>query len=74
MGDRGEMTGPTHRILKDVILGDLDRVILPRLSHCQHSRLFGYFTGVSAQGRTPAAVALRVTAQRAVWIAPETEN
>jgi hypothetical protein len=68
------MTDPTHRILKDAILGDLDRVILPRLSHWQHPRFFGYFTGVSAQGRTPAAAALRGSAQRVVWIAPETEN
>ena len=46
MDDRGEMTDPTHRILKDAILGDLDRVILPRLSHWQHPRVFGYFTGL----------------------------
>jgi hypothetical protein len=45
MDDRGEMTDPTHRILKDAILGDRDRVILPRLSHWQHPRFFGYFTG-----------------------------
>jgi len=45
MDDRGEMTDPTHRILKDAILGDLDRVILPRLSHWQHPGFFGYFTG-----------------------------
>ena len=29
----------------DAILGDLDRVILPGLSHWQHPRFFGYFTG-----------------------------
>jgi hypothetical protein len=66
MDDRGKLTDPTHRILKDAILGDLDRVILPRLSHCQHPRFFGCFTGVSARRRTPAATALRGRAQRAV--------